>query len=138
MNALTIWKTFRAVLVGIGGTLGMLIGGLDGLLIALLVFMTIDIITGVSRAVVEKTLSSRIMFLGLLRKCIIFLLVIVGHVVDAYVIGTGDAVRTMIIIFYIANDGLSILENSVALGLPVPEKLREILAQLREKGDEGK
>lgn len=138
MTALTIWKAARAVLVGIGGTLGILIGGLDGLLIALLVFMTIDIITGVSRAVVEKTLSSRIMFLGLLRKCIIFLLVIVGHVVDAYVIGTGDAVRTMIIIFYIANDGLSILENSVALGLPVPEKLREILAQLREKGDEGK
>lgn len=138
MTALTIWKVTRAVLVGIGGTLGILIGGLDGLLIALLVFMTIDIITGVSRAVVEKTLSSRIMFLGLLRKCCIFLLVIVGHVVDAYVIGTGDAVRTMIIIFYIANDGLSILENSVALGLPVPEKLREILAQLREKGDEGK
>ena len=137
MNALTIWKTARAVLVGIGGPLGMLIGGLDGLLIALRVFMTIDIITGVSRAVVEKTLSSRIMFLGLLRKCCIFLLVIVGHVVDAYVIGTGDAVRTMIIIFYIANDGLSILENSVALGLPVPEKLREILAQLREKGDKG-
>lgn len=138
MNALTIWKTFRAVLIGIGGTLGMLIGGFDGLLIALLVFMTIDIITGVSRAVVEKTLSSRIMFLGLLRKCIIFLLVIVGRVVDAYVIGTGDAVRTMIIIFYIANDGLSILENSVALGMPVPEKLREILAQLREKGDKRK
>lgn len=137
MNALTIWKIARAVLVGIGGTLGILIGGLDGLLIALLVFMTIDVITGVSRAVVEKTLSSRIMFLGLLRKCIIFLLVIVGHVVDAYVIGTGDAVRTMIIIFYIANDGLSILENSVALGLPVPNKLREILAQLREKGDKG-
>ena len=50
MTALTIWKTARAVLVGIGGTLGILIGGLDGLLIALLVFMTIDIITGVSRA----------------------------------------------------------------------------------------
>ena len=138
MTALTIWKTARAVLVGIGGTLGILIGGLDGLLIALLVFMTIDIITGVSRAVLEKTLSSRIMFLGLLRKFCIFLLVIVGHVVDAYVIKTGDAVRTMVIVFYIANDGLSILENSVALGLPVPERLREILAQLREKGDEGK
>lgn len=135
MTALTIWKVTRAVLVGIGGTLGILIGGLDGLLIALLVFMTIDIITGVSRAIVEKTLSSRIMFLGLLRKCCIFLLVIVGHVVDAYVIKTGDAVRTMIIVFYISNDGLSILENSVALGLPVPNKLREILAQLREKGD---
>lgn len=135
MTALTIWKIARAVLVGIGGTLGILIGGLDGLLIALLVFMTIDIITGVSRAIFEKTLSSRIMFLGLLRKCCIFLLVIVGHVVDAYVIKTGDAVRTMVIVFYIANDGLSILENSVALGLPVPNKLREILAQLREKGD---
>ena len=131
-----IWKTARAIFTGIFGTLGVLLGGFDGLLIALCVFMVIDVITGVSRAVVEKTLSSRIMFLGLLRKLLVFFLVIVGHVVDLYVIRTGDGVRSMIIAFYIANDGLSILENSVALGLPVPGKLRAILAQLREKGNE--
>ena len=108
---LAFWKTARAIFAGIFGTLGVLIGGFDGLLLALCIFMILDVITGVSRAIVEKTLSSRVMFLGLLRKLLIFCLVIVGHVVDLYVIGTGDGVRSMIIAFYIANDGLSIFKG---------------------------
>ena len=130
-----IWAKVQMAFAAIGGWLGYFVGGADGLLITLLVFMVLDYITGVMCGIVDKKLSSAVGFKGLFRKVLIFALVGVGHVVDTSVIGTGGALRSAIICFYLSNEGLSMLENATHLGLPVPEKLKEILAQLHNRND---
>ena len=119
----------------LGGALGYFLGGLDGLLIALIVFVVLDYITGVMVAIIDKTLSSEVGFRGIFRKILIFSLVGVAHIVDTNIIGTGAGLRTAVIFFYLSNEGLSILENTVYLGLPVPEKLKTILAQLQDSNE---
>ncbi|GHV42528.1 hypothetical protein FACS189490_11710 [Clostridia bacterium] len=95
-------------------------------------------LTGVLRAIVEKRLSSRIGSRGIVKKVAIFLVVGIGHLADMYLFaGDGDALRTAVAFFYIANEGLSVLENSVAIGLPVPARLKDALTQLRDKNDKG-
>ena len=128
----SIWTKVQLAISVLGGALGYFLGGLDGLLIALIVFVILDYITGVMVAIIDKTLSSEVGFKGIFRKIIIFCLVGVAHIVDANIIGSGTGMRTAIIFFYLSNEGLSILENTVYLGLPVPEKLKTILAQLRD------
>ena len=124
-----------------GALAGGFLGGSDGFLYAVTVFVVLDYITGVMAAVAGKMLSSKVGFSGLLRKVMIFALIGVGHIIDSFVTGgyAGEAgiFRTAIICFYLANEGVSILENAAAMGLPVPESLRGALAQLREKGDKG-
>lgn len=129
-----IWNKIQIAFTMLGGWLGWYLGGVDGLLTALIVFAVLDYVTGVMCAVVEKTLSSEIGFKGLFRKVLIFALVGIGHVVDTQVIGEGGALRSAIICFYLSNEGLSLLENAAHLGLPVPDKLKDILAQLHGKG----
>lgn len=119
----------------IGGVCGALIGKIDGVLFALLTFMTIDYITGIIVACRRHTLSSEIGFTGLAKKVFILLLVVVGNVLDAYVIGSGAVVRSAVIAFYLANEGLSILENAGNLGVPYPDKLKNVLAQLKDDSD---
>ena len=98
----------------------------------------IDYITGVMRAIVEKTLSSRIGARGIFKKIIIFLLVGVAHLVDEHLLHSGNALRTAVLLFYISNEGISLLENAAAIGLPVPTKLKEILAQLHKRKEKDK
>ncbi len=132
----TIWNLTQTAFAAIGGTLGWYLGGLDGFLYALIAFVVVDYITGVLRAIVEKKLSSRIGAHGIAKKVAIFLVVGVGHLIDTYLIsGAGSPLRTAVIFFYIANEGVSLLENSAAIGLPVPEKLKEVLAQLHGKDE---
>ena len=131
-----IWAKVQMAFAAIGGWLGYFVGGADGLLITLLVFMVLDYVTGVMCGIVDKKLSSAVGFKGLFRKVLIFALVGVGHVVDTSVIGTGGALRSAVICFYLSNEGLSMLENATHLGLPVPEKLKDILAQLHNRKDE--
>jgi toxin secretion/phage lysis holin len=119
----------------LGGWLGYFLGGSDGLLIALIVFVALDYVTGVMCAIVDKELSSEVGFKGLFRKVLIFALVGVGHVVDTQVVGSGSALRTAVICFYLSNEGLSVLENATHIGLPVPDRLKDILSQLHEKKD---
>ncbi len=128
-----IWAKIQIAITAVGGWLGYFLGGMDGLLIALLVFMILDYLTGVMRAIVDHELSSAIGFKGICRKVLIFALVGVGHVLDTYVVGTGSALRSAVICFYLSNEGVSLLENASHLGLPVPEKLRDILSQLHNK-----
>ena len=120
-------------LAAIGGFLGMLLGGMDGFLYALIVFVVIDYITGVMKAVAEKKLSSEVGFKGICRKVAIFCLVGVGHILDTKIIQTGSALRTAVIFFYLSNEGLSIVENVAILGLPVPKKLLNALEQLNDE-----
>lgn len=117
----------------IGAFIGALLGEVDGLIIALVIFMVIDYITGVLCAIVDKAVDSSIGAIGIVKKVGILLLVIVGNVLDVYVLKQGSICRSMIVFFYLSNEGISILENYNRLGLPFPEKLKKVLAQLTEK-----
>lgn len=128
-----IWSRIQTAVTALGGILGYFVGGLDGLLTALIILMVLDYITGVMCAIVDKKLSSAIGFKGIFKKVLIFMLVGVAHIMDLNVIGTGDALRSAVICFYLSNEGVSLLENAGHLGLPIPEKLKAILAQLHDK-----
>ena len=128
-----LWNTIQIVFAAVGGWLGYFLGGFDGLLYALIAFMVVDYITGVMCAVVDKTLSSAVGFKGICRKVLILALVGIAHILDANVIGDGSVLRTAVIFFYISNEGVSLLENATHLGLPIPEKMKEILVQLHDR-----
>ena len=129
------WRVVQVCFTLVGGYLGMFIGGFDGPILTLVVFVVIDYITGVMCGLFDKKLSSEVGFKGICRKVIIFLLVGVAHMIDKYVIGSGDVLRTATIFFYLSNEGISILENSAHLGLPIPEKLKRALEQIHDRSD---
>ena len=134
-----IWTKIQIAITAIGGWLGYFLGGIDGMLIALLVLMTLDYITGVMCAIVDKRLSSAVGFKGIMKKCVVLMLVGVANIIDVHVVGTGSALRGAVICFYMSNEGLSLLENAAYIGLPIPDKLREILEQLHDRDkQEGK
>lgn len=130
------WNTIQIIFTGIGGWLGYFLGGCDGLLYALVVFVVVDYITGVMCAINDKKLSSSVGFKGICRKVLIFLLVGIANVLDVQVIGTGSVLRTAVIFFYISNEGISLLENAGHLGLPIPEKIKVVLEQLHDRAEE--
>jgi toxin secretion/phage lysis holin len=129
------WNTIQLIFTAIGGWLGWFLGGCDGLLYALIVFMAIDYITGVMCAVIDHRLSSEVGFKGIFKKVLIFLLVGIANILDVQVIGTGCVLRTAVIFFYISNEGVSLLENAAYLGLPVPEKIKTVLEQLHSRSE---
>jgi toxin secretion/phage lysis holin len=116
-----------------GGWLGWVLGGWDGFLYALVTFVVIDYLTGIMVAVLEKRLSSEVGARGIFKKVLIFALVAVGHIIDTQVISNGSAVRTAVIFFYLSNEGISIIENTAKIGLPIPEKLKLVLEQLNKE-----
>ena len=128
-----IWAKIQIAITAIGGWLGYFLGGLDGLMIALIVLMTLDYVSGVMCAIIDKKLSSAVGFRGVCKKVFILMLVGVAHIIDLHVVGTGSALRGAVICFYMSNEGLSLLENAAHIGLPIPDKLRDILAQLHDK-----
>ena len=127
------WNTMQFIFAVLGGWLGYFLGGCDGLLIALVAFVSIDYVTGVMCAISDKDLSSRVGFKGICRKILIFALVGVANLIDVQVIQTGSILRTAVIFFYLSNEGVSLLENAAHLGLPVPKKLKAVLEQLHDK-----
>ncbi|MFM1514521.1 holin family protein [Helcococcus ovis] len=127
------WSMIQLAFAGVGGWLGYFLGGCDGLIIALVLFVVIDYITGVMCAVVDRKLSSAVGFKGIFRKVVIFMLVGIANIIDVQVIKSGSVLRTAVVFFYLSNEGLSLIENSVHLGLPVPEKLKAVLKQLNDK-----
>lgn len=124
------------VCAGIGAALGWLYGPLTPIMYALLGVVIIDYITGVLKAFKNKCLSSSVGFNGILKKICIFLIVAVAALVDRAVPATNSAVQTAAELFYICNEGLSVLENAAGLGIALPESLRKALAQLGEKDKE--
>ena len=131
-----IWAKVQMAAAMIGGWLGYLLGGLDGLMIALIIFMVLDYITGLMCAVIDKKLSSAVGFKGICKKVLILMLVGVANVVDIHIVGTGSALRSAVICFYLSNEGLSLLENAAHIGLPIPDKMKDVLAQLHGRTDE--
>ncbi|ETA80633.1 phage holin family protein [Youngiibacter fragilis] len=128
-----IINSIQIVIAALGGYVGYFLGGLDGFLYALIAFVVIDYLTGIMVAVLEKKLSSEVGFRGIFKKVLIFSLVAVAHIIDAELIRTGSAIRTAVIFFYLSNEGISILENTAKIGLPIPEKLKTVLEQLNKE-----
>ena len=119
----------------VGAVLGFMYGEVTGLFWALIAFMALDYITGVIVAVIEKRLSSEVGFRGLAKKFLILVFVAVGHIADTYILGGTPAAMSAVMLFYIANEGISIIENAAALGLPVPKKLTSIMEQIKNKSE---
>ena len=119
----------------VGAVLGFMYGEVTGLFWALIAFMELDYITGVVVAFIEQRLSSEVGFRGLAKKFLILVFVAVGHIADTYILGGTPAAMSAVMLFYIANEGISIIENAAALGLPVPKKLTSIMEQIRNKSE---
>ncbi len=128
---------FKTVLAVIGGVLGALAGGMDGLLYGLIILMVVDYFSGVLLAIVNHKMSSRIGAKGIAKKCYILMFVVVGNIVDVRIFGNGSVCRTAVISFYFVNELSSIIENAGNLGLPVPQKLMDVLVQIRRENQDG-
>lgn len=140
-----IWTVIQAAFTAFGGVIGWFLGGFDGFLYALIAFAVIDYVSGIMVAITNKNLSSRVGFTGIFKKVLIFCLVGVGNIMDMYILGEAGVLRSAVIFFYLSNEGISILENTAALGVPYPNKIKQVLEQLNkddedenfEKKDEG-
>ncbi len=129
----TLWASTQSVVTAAGGIAGWLFGGIDGLVIALVAFVVADYLTGVMAAISEGQLSSAVGFRGIFRKILIFTLVGLANLLDVHVLGDTSVLRTATIFFYISNEGISLLENTTRLGLPVPERIRNALDLIGHK-----
>lgn len=129
------WNGIQIVFTMIGGWLGYFLGGCDGLLIALVMFVVMDYISGVMCAIADKTLSSEVGFKGICRKVLIFVLVGIANILDVQVMGAPGILRTAVIFFYLSNEGVSLLENAAHLGLPVPDAIKKVQEQLHDRSD---
>lgn len=133
MGMRELWMYIQSVIAVIGGWLGWFLGGVDGFLYALIIFVIIDYITGIMVAFLNREISSEIGARGIFKKILIFILVGIAHIIDSRLIGEGSAIRTAVIFFYLSNEGISIIENASRIGLPIPQKLKDVLAQLHGK-----
>ena len=124
------------VLAGVSGVLSYIFGPWDAMIMVLIAVVALDYITGVAYAAISRTLSSAIGFKGLLKKVFIFVLVALSTMLDKLVPATNGAVRSAVCMFYIANEGLSILENCALMDVPVPKPLRDALEALKNKGND--
>lgn len=119
----------------IGGFLAYWLGGWDALLKTIVCLAVLDYITGWIKAFYNKQLSSEIGFKGLLKKIVMFIVIAVSYAIQG-LMGGKVPLREVVIMFYIANEALSLLENAAEF-IPVPDKLKEVLLQLRDKDSEG-
>ncbi len=123
----------KSVVSGVIGIAGFLIGEFDGLYKALLALIIADYITGVIVSIVKKQLSSEVGAKGIAKKILMLIVVAVANVLDVQIIGGGAGLRNITIIFYAANEVISLLENTGKLGLPYPPKLLDVLEQVKNK-----
>ncbi|MDE6133142.1 MAG: phage holin family protein [Oscillospiraceae bacterium] len=122
---------FKNILAAVCTLCGLLFGDRDGLMIALAALMVMDYVSGVMAAIAQKKLSSEIGARGIAKKVFMLLIVAVANIVDVNVVGEGHVLKSVTVIFYIANECISLIENGGKLGVPVPNKLLEVLEQLK-------
>ena len=120
----------------IGAICGWFFGKADGFIYALISLCFMDYITGDLEAAMEGKLSSSVGFKGIAKKITIFILVGIAHVVDKQMLGNTALLRDGVIFFYLANEGISILENAIKIGIPVPDVLKNALAKLERQHNE--
>lgn len=128
-------ETLCVILGGITTALVYLLGGFDIALQCLLIAIALDYVSGIIKAFTTKTLSSRIGFSGIVKKLGILLLVMVGVLVDR-VSGNTGAIRTLVIYYFVANEGLSIVENLSIAGIPIPKGLKNALKVIRKESED--
>ncbi|MCM1577497.1 MAG: phage holin family protein [Ruminococcus sp.] len=128
-------EVMKNIMAAVCALCGFLFGDRDGLMIALIVLIVMDYISGVLAAAVEKRLSSEAGAKGIAKKIFMLLIVAVANIVDINVIGDGHILKSVTVMFYIANECISLIENAGRLGVPVPKKLLDVLEQLKEKND---
>ena len=130
-----VWNWILVFCATLGGVIGAFVGEIDGFFTVLVAFVILDFLSGLLRSAYEKRLSSAIGFRGICKKMAIFIMVAIAHMIDSSLIGYNGILRTAVVFFYVANEGISILENLAAMDVAIPKKLKEILLQLRKKGD---
>lgn len=136
MSLNALWHTIQAGIASLGAWLAAYLGGLDGLVYALIVFVIADYITGVLAAINERRVSSAVGFRGISRKILIFTLVGLAHLIDTQVIGTPSMLlRAAVIFFYLSNKGISLIENATRLGLSIPAQMRDALDAIANRAD---
>jgi toxin secretion/phage lysis holin len=127
-------ETLNTIVALIGTWCTYIFGAWDTALAVLILFMAMDYITGLMGGIINKTLSSSIGFRGIFRKATILIVLIVAVSLDRLLNSGNWVFRTLVCYFYIANEGISLVENAAKIGLPIPPKLLDILAQLKNKG----
>lgn len=125
-----IFNWISVVLGIVGGYISHWLGGWDVLLRTIVFLAILDYVTGLIKGIYLKRLSSEIGFKGLLKKIVMFIVIAVAFVIQELIGGT-IPLREVVIVFYIANEGISLLENA-AIFVPIPEKLKDVLLQLRD------
>ena len=126
-----------SILVSFIGTfLTWLFGAWDIALSILVLFIVLDYIAGLIKAFVNKTVSSNVGLHGIARKAVIFIVLIVGVALDRILNSGAWMFRTLVCYFYIANEGISILENCCEIGINVPDPIKKALKQLKKEGNE--
>lgn len=118
----------------IGGLISFLYGDISYALLVLVSLSVLDFITGILGAIEARELDSNICFRGILKKIYIFVLVALGHMLDVAI--SSNVIQSTIIFFYIANEGISIIENSAKSGLPIPQQIIDVLKQLKNDNKE--
>jgi toxin secretion/phage lysis holin len=116
----------------VGGIVAYLWGPIDALIIALVACAVTDYITGVLKGICKKELSSEIGFKGLAKKVFMFAIVAVAALIDRVIPAANQAIRSAVIMFYIANEVLSIIENAGEMGLPIPGVIRKVIASMKK------
>lgn len=109
--------------------IGKVLGGFDKLIIMLIIFMIMDYITGIMKAIINKRISSEVGFKGIFKKILILFMIAISHEIDSVFNYVG--IRYLIITFYIINEGISIVENASIIGLPIPQKIKATLETLQ-------
>lgn len=125
-----IFKHLKIILTFLGGILGWFLGPINSLVCSLISFVIVDYITGAVLAVQQNKLPGKIEVKEISKKITIFVMVGIGNVIDQYIIGAESTVRTMLIMFYLSNEGIIILENVANIGLPLPKRLINVIRQL--------
>ncbi len=120
-----------------GGLLAALFGAWNAMFKALIVIMILDYVTGIIKAVIKKNISSKIGFDGILKKVMVLAVVVLANMLEL-ILNDNIAIREIVIMFYIANEGISVLENVAAVSNKMPPGLKKILLQLRGDGDENR
>lgn len=129
-----VFNVLSLVFGAVGGFIASLLGGFDKILVGLIILIVLDYITGLIKGIVTKQLSSAVGFKGLLKKVLILIVVAVAVVIEG-IIGDAIPLREVVIMFFICNEAISLLENASEF-IPIPPKLKAVLIQIREKNDE--
>ena len=135
MKILTISNSLKNLISVILTTCVYLVGGIDIALKSMIIVMIIDYVTGMLSAIYNKRLNSKIGFKGIIKK-VAYLFIIALSVIIDNITGQSGVIRSLVIYFFVANDGISILENVAEMNIPLPKKLIEILEQLKNKSDD--